>query len=631
MGIVKEGAGTYVISGNDNRITGFVMVVGGRLLVSNDAAAASSGKLPGAIGIGANTTGVVVYTGGCLGGSGSISGTTDVFGHIQPGDDNGRTLAIADYVGGNAIDLKLHPTSRVIFSICDQGSTALDISGDLLYSDRDENYDPSVVMPVLEIQLAGGATLRKGDTFTLISAAAKPQTGGEWNFRIQYPKAYTWEVNESAGAAGYTLTATVVDESYSGQGDVVIEDQPVLSGDNNDFIVDWTADYNDATPLREYASRAGVSIGVAVNQYVYSLDNANDPKPATVSAQFNLVEAENEMKIDATQPSRGDFTLDRAWNLINFANSHDIDVRGHVLVWHQQVSSWISSDGKKNDKSWTSAQLTEIMRDHINGVAGGLKGRVREWDVVNECLDDDQSVVWSNPSAYKLRGSVWYNVIGEEYIEQAFRMAHEVDPDALLFINEYGAEFMGQPKSEAYYNLIKRLVEKGVPIHGVGFQCHFNSGSIDAHKLRENIRRYSELGLICAVTELDIVQTAPSAPDAALRQAEDYCAVVSAALSEDNCRTILIWGLSDPDSWRENNPLLYDGAMAPKEAYYAVHAALRTAAERSGVIDILGESQPETPVEYYNLQGIKVRGDNLRKGIYIMRKGNQSRKVIVGN
>lgn len=627
VGIVKEGEGTYSITGNNNRITGFVMVVGGKLLVSNDAAAASSGKLPGAIGIGANTTGVIVYTGGCLGGSGSISGTTDVFGHIEPGDAKGRTLSIADYVGNAEIDLKLHPTSRAIFSIGDEGATSLDITGNLIFSNRDENYDPSAVMPVLEIRLAEGVSLDKGDTFTLISAAGKPQTDGGWNFRIQYPKVYTWEVRESAGDSGYTLTATVTDERYSGQGDVILEDQPVLSGDNGDFIVDWTEDYSDATPMRDYAARAGVSIGVAVNQYCYSLDNATDPKPSAVGSQFNLVVAENEMKIDATEPSRGNFTLGSAWNLINFANSHDIDVRGHVLVWHQQVPAWISSDGKKNDKNWTSVQLTEIMRDHINGVAGTLRGKVREWDVVNECLDDDQSVVWSDPSAYKFRSSVWYNVIGEDFIEQAFRMAHEADPDALLFINEYGAEFMGQPKAEAYYNLIKRLVEKGVPIHGVGFQCHFNTGQVDAHKLRDNIRRYSDLGLVCAITELDIVQTDPSAPDAAVRQAEDYCAVVTAALSEENCRTVLIWGLSDPDSWRENNPLLYDGNMNPKEAYYAVHAALRDIAERSGVDDIESET-PAGPVEYYNLQGIRVGGD-LRPGLYIKRQGNQSSKIIV--
>lgn len=627
VGIVKEGDGTYSITGNDNRITGFVMVVGGKLMVSNNAEEALANKLPGAIGIGANTTGVIVYTGGCLGGSGNISGTVDMFGHIAPGDAKGRILHIADYANNAPIDLKIHPTARAIFNIGTEGAAALDITGNLILSNRDEHYDESNAMPVLEIALEEGAALNKGDKFTLISAAAKTETEGKWGFRIQYPKDYTWEVKELT-EDGYKLIATVTDLNYSGQGDVEVNDAPVVNGEgNSDYIVDWTADYSDAKSLREYAAKASVSIGVAVNQYKYGL-GATDPKAAAIAAQFNLVEAENEMKIDATEPSRGNFTLGNAWNLINYADAHDMEVRGHTLVWHQQVPSWISSDGKKNDKNWTSAQLTEIMCDHINGVAGALKGKIREWDVVNEVLDDDQSIVWSNPTAYKLRSSVWNNVIGEDFIEQAFRMAHEADPDALLFINEYGSEFMGQPKSEAYFNLVKSLVEKGVPIHGVGFQCHFNSGQIEARRLRDNIRRYKDLGLICAITELDIVQSDPNAPNAAAQQAEDYCAVVMAALSEENCNTVLVWGLCDPDSWRNPNPLLFDGDINAKEAYYAVHGALRTLAERSGVTDIEVDDNISAPIEYYNLQGIRV-SENMRPGIYIMRQGNQAKKIIV--
>lgn len=628
VGIVKEGDGTYSITGNDNRITGFVSVVGGKLLVSNDAETAREQKLPGAIGIGANTTGVIVYTGGCLGGSGSISGTADIYGHLEPGDTKGSTLTFADYVGGNSIDLKLRPTTRIIFNFGEDGSaTRLSVSGNITYTNRDENYDESDATPVIEIRLAEGTDLKKGDAFTLISAAAK--TDG-WNFRIQYPKAYTWEVKETDGDDGYKLTATVTDVNYSGQGDKDIDDDPLTGDEGNEaYIVDWTADYDDATPLRHYADKAGKSIGVAVNQYKYTITNPSDPRTMTVAEQFNLVEAENEMKIDATEPSQGNFSLGAAWNLINFAGKHDIDVRGHTLVWHQQVASWISSDGKKNDRNWTKQQLTEIMQRHIDGVAGALKGTVREWDVVNECLDDDQSVVWNDPDGYKLRGSVWYNVIGEEYLEKAFRMAHEADPDALLFINDYDVEFMGQPKAEAYYNLVKRLVEKGTPIHGVGFQCHFNTGQVSARKLQENIRRYQDLGLVCAITELDIVQSDPSAADAAVRQAEDYCAVVMAALQEENCKTVLIWGLCDPESWRGNNPLVYDGNIRPKEAYYAVHAALRTLADSSALTDIEMHKDTDAPAVYYNLQGMRVGGDNLSHGIYIKYHGGTAEKILV--
>lgn len=631
VGIVKEGDGTYSITGNSNHITGFVTVVGGTLLVSNDASAAREGKLPGAIGIGANTTGVMVYTGGVLGGSGSISGTADIFGYLQPGDAHGKTLTLADYANGNPIDMKLHPTSRLIFNIAGSADcTSLEASGDLNYLNRDEIYDVSEVMPILEIRVADGAQLAEGDTFTLIRAAGKKsETDSSWQFRVQYPKVCTWEVKETESDGGYTVTATVTSTEYSGQGDTEFADEPVLDGIGNDaFIVDWTADYDDPTPLRDYADKAGISIGVAVNQWKCSLSSATDAKTAAIGEQFNLVVAENEMKIDATEPSQGNFSLGSAWNLINFAENKGIDVRGHVLVWHSQVAQWISSDGKKNDKKWSKEQLTEIMQNHINGVAGALKGHVREWDVVNECLDDDQSVVWSNPDAYKLRTSVWNTVLGEDFLEQAFRMAHEADPDAILFINDYGVEFMGQPKAEAYFNLVKKLVEKGVPIHGVGFQCHLNSGQVDARKLKENIRRYTDLGLICAITELDIEQSNPGSADAARRQAEDYCAVLLAALTEPNCSTALIWGLCDPDSWRNNNPLIYDGSVKPKEAYYAVHAALRTLANRTEVETPDVEPAAAGPVEYFNLQGVKVSEDNLGKGVYIRRQGGKAVRVI---
>lgn len=627
VGIVKEGDGTYAITGNDNRITGFVTVTGGKLLVSNDAESARENKLPGAVGIGANTTGVIVYTGACLGGSGSISGTADIYGYLEPGDSKGNVLTFADYQNGNPIDLKLRPTSRVIFNIGGGAATRLDVTGQISYTNRDENYDESAATPVIELRLVDGAELRKGDSFTLISAAGK--TDGDWEFRVQYPKAYTWDVKEAAGEEGYTVTATVTDENYSGQGDKNIDDDPLHGDEGNDaFIVDWTADYDDATPLRDYAAMAGKSIGVAVNQYKYSITNGAEPKTMAVAGQFNLVEPENEMKIDFTEPSQGNFSLGSAWNLINFADKHAMEVRGHTLVWHQQVASWISSDGKKNDRNWTARQLTDIMQSHIDGVAGALRGKIREWDVVNECLDDDQSEVWSDPQAYKLRSSVWYNVIGEEFIEKAFRMAHEADPEALLFINEYGAEFIGQPKAEAYYNLVKKLVEKGVPIHGVGFQCHFDTGQVDARKLQENIRRYKELGLICAITELDIEQT-PGSPDAARLQAEDYCAVVTAALSEDNCSTVLIWGLCDPDSWRSNNPLIYDGNLKPKEAYYAVHAALRTLAGQAAITDTGADILPAPPAEFFNLQGMRVSADNLRPGLYIKSQGPATEKILV--
>lgn len=614
VGIVKEGKGTYTITGNDNRITGIATVVGGKLLISNDVSAAKADKLPGAIGIGENAVGLMVYAGGSAGGSGNISGMADIYGHLEPGDSKGYTLTVADYVNGNSCDVKLHPTSRLIFNIDGADKAArLDVSGAMTLNPRDEAYELSGAMPVVEIKLGENTDLKAGDTFTLISAAAKDESeAAGWNFRIQYPKSYTWEVRENVTAEGYTVTAIVTSAEYSGQGERIEEDVKVMDGDSNtDYIVDWTTDYDDPTPLRDYAKAAGKSIGVAVPVWRYSLTNMNDAKTSTVATQFNLVEAENEMKIDATEPSQNNFSLWDAKKLTAFADTHGMEVRGHTLVWHSQVPGWISQDGKKNNHNWTKDQLTEIMRNHINGVAGGLKGSIREWDVVNECLDDDQSIVWSNPNGYNLRSTVWKNVIGEEFLVKAFQMAHEADPDAKLFINDYGVEFIGDPKAEAYFNLVKKLVEQGAPIHGVGFQCHLTTGQLNAKRLKDNLKRYADLGLEVAVTELDIAQYDPKDSNAARIQAEDYCAAVMAALSLENCRTVLIWGLCDPDSWRENNPLMYDGSVKPKEAYFAVHAALRALANRNEVEEISSglTANEVTAVEYYNLQGVRVGAD----------------------
>lgn len=620
VGLVKEGKGTYSLTGNDNRITGIATVVDGKLLISNETEAARAGRLPGAIGIGENTVGVMVYTGGIVGGSGNISGMADIYGYMEPGDSKGHTLTVADFANGNQCDVKLHPTTRLIFNIdgTDKGAK-LDVSGVMTLNPRDEAYDLSGAMPILEIKLGENADLKSGDTFTLINAASKDDSEAEgWCFRIQYPKAYTWKVKEEATSEGYTVTATVTSTEYSGQGDKIEEDVKVMDGDSNaDYIVDWTSDYEDPTPLRDYAKSAGKSIGVAVPVYKFDLNNMGNSKTYTTATQFNLVVAENEMKIDATEPSQNSFSLGSARKLTAFAEENGMDVRGHTLVWHSQVPGWISQDGKKNNHGWSKEQLTEIMRNHINGVAGGLRGTIREWDVANEVLDDDQSVVWSNPGAYKLRSSVWYDVIGEEFLEEAFRMAHEADPEAKLFINDYGVEFMGDPKAEAYYNLVKGLVENGAPIHGVGFQCHLTTGQLNAKRLKDNLKRYADLGLEVAVTELDIAQYDPNDSNAARIQAEDYCAAVMAALSLEHCKTVLIWGLCDPDSWRQNNPLIYDGSVKPKEAYYAVHAALRALANRNEVDELPVIGKHAVAVEYYNLQGVRVGAD--AEGVLIKR------------
>ena len=165
-----------------------------------------------------------------------------------------------------------------------------------------------------------------------------------------------------------------------------------------------------------------------------------------------------------------------------------------------------------------------------------FKGKILEWDVVNECLDDNQTTIRNNPNAYDLRKeSVWMKVIGEDFIDSAFVYAHRADPNARLILNDYDVEFKGNAKSEALFNLAKRLKNSGIPIDGVGLQCHFDVGQVDAKQLSENIRRYQDIGLSCSITELDIAISSAKTDEAFAQQAKDYKNICKAMLMNDNC------------------------------------------------------------------------------------------------
>jgi GH35 family endo-1,4-beta-xylanase len=285
-------------------------------------------------------------------------------------------------------------------------------------------------------------------------------------------------------------------------------------------------------------------------------------------------------------------------------------VRGHCLVWHSQQPSWVSSDGKKNDKNWTRQQALDIMKNHITKVMQHYKGKVREWDVVNECLDDNQTCVYTNPDSYDLRKqSVWQQAIGDDYIDSAFVYAHRADPDAVLYLNDYGVELQGKAKSAAFFNLATRLKNDGIPIDGVGLQCHFSIGDVDSVKLDNTITRFAAVGLKCIITELDM--GIPSTSEANLQeQARNYRVVTDIMLNHDNCPSMVIWGIKDNDSWREaSSPLLYTSGLDKKPAWYAVRSALRHRALNSGDgIHTVHQTEPSDG-RAYNLAGQRVGSD----------------------
>jgi GH35 family endo-1,4-beta-xylanase len=312
------------------------------------------------------------------------------------------------------------------------------------------------------------------------------------------------------------------------------------------------------------------------------------------------------MKVDATEPGQNYFNYGGSDAIMWEAERNHQEVRGHTLAWHSQVPSWVSSDGRKNNNGFTREQLLGILKNHIYNVVGKYKGKIREWDVVNEVLDDDQSVVRTNPGTYKLRPSIWATYIGEEFIDSAFVWAHEADPSAKLYINDYGVEFMGSTKAEAYFNLVKRLKASNLPIDGCGLQCHLTTGQLDTLKLENNIQRYAPLGLNCIITELDIALANPSAPDALENQAKEYAAITRVFLRNENCPTLMVWGISDNNSWRHNQPLMFDSNCNAKPAYYYVHSQLRKAASKKETSVNLKKAERTYSDEWYNLQGQRI-------------------------
>ncbi len=385
--------------------------------------------------------------------------------------------------------------------------------------------------------------------------------------------------------------------------------------------------------LRYHADKCGIGLGCAVSPWYVNVDNDNDKKTNVIRKNFNIVVAENEMKAEYMQPSKGKFDFYQGDRLVKMAERNGMDVRGHTLVWHSQTLKWVSSDGYKNDgnngNGYSRDELLQIMKDHITTVMTHYKGRVKEWDVVNECLDDDQSIVRQNPKAYNLRKSVWYKVIGEDFLDSAFVYAHRADPEAILYINDYGADFKGDAKTQAYHNLVKRLLADNIPVQGVGFQCHLGIG-LDASRFENNIKSYADLGVKCSITELDIAVNDKNNMTDFITQGDNYKALLDVVLRNEHCTNLMIWGLTDDSSWRKDGlPLIFNSDLSPKYAFFALRSALEKWAKdnEAGIDEVMAETVDSLSplVDVYDITGRLVfrqldrsRINTLNPGIYII-------------
>ncbi|MBQ3926613.1 MAG: endo-1,4-beta-xylanase, partial [Bacteroidaceae bacterium] len=483
VGIIKEGKGTYRITGNENYLTGALRVMEGRVLVMNDRAEAEKKKLRGALGAKTNDAEAIAYVfeKGVLGGTGSIGGSVDNYGTIEPGDDGIGTLALKNYATAKNTNLFVRPASVLRFEVASTTShDQLSVNGSVKYFNMMEDFTTSDKMPVMEIVLDENADVKVGDEFVLLTAKSKTSAAGDWHFDLKQPAHYTWEIEEKEEGGTYTVTLKLVSLKDADHPDD--PDNPDHPDDERmgAFYDDGIDDKTDKTTLREYAEKNGKYIGTAISTWKNDITNDNLAETKEVKQQFNMLVAENEMKWDALEPSRGNFSYGGADNLVNFAKKNNMKMRGHCLAWHSQLPEWVSSDGKKNDKNWSRTEALKLLETHITNVVKHFKGNVVEWDVVNECLSDDQTTVRTNPDAYDLRESVWTKAIGEDFIDSAFVYAHRADPNAILYLNDYSVELQGKAKSTAFYNLAMRLKASGIPIDGVGLQCHFSIGDVDS-------------------------------------------------------------------------------------------------------------------------------------------------------
>jgi endo-1,4-beta-xylanase len=320
------------------------------------------------------------------------------------------------------------------------------------------------------------------------------------------------------------------------------------------------------TPLRTLAEQRGRYIGAATGSSFQRTDATGETLRSVLAHDFNMVWSGNFLKFDWLRPSQSSYNFEWADSMVAFAEAHTMVVRGHVFVWHSQVPSWLTSG------NWTSAQADSILRDHITIVMNRYRGRIRIWDVVNEALDDN--------AATRTSESFWYRQLGPGYVERAFRLAHEADSTAFLYYNDYNIEGMNA-KSDATYNLISGLVVRGVPIHGIGMQGHFQVGRLpSAQDLATNFARFAALGLKIQITELDIRMTLPVTAEKLAQQATDYRTIVNACLQISACDAIELAGVYDGNSWvpstfpGEGAALLRDEAFYAKPAYTAVYNLL---------------------------------------------------------
>jgi endo-1,4-beta-xylanase len=343
----------------------------------------------------------------------------------------------------------------------------------------------------------------------------------------------------------------------------------------------------DQPSLKDAYQRAFL-VGAAVNADQFTDRDARGA--GLVKLQFNSITPENVLKWEHVHPQPGVYNFDLPDRYVAFGEKNHMRIIGHTLVWHNQTPRWVFEDDKGNPVDRDT--LLNRMREHIHTVVGRYKGRVSGWDVVNEALDEDGT----------LRQSPWLKIIGEDYVAKAFEFAHEADPQAELYYNDYSIE--NDAKRDGAIRLIRKLQTQGVPVAAVGIQGHDKMDWPSAELEDTAISAFAELGIKVNITELDIdvlpratsqqgaevtlhaesqlkLNPYPNGLPDAMQQAlaKRYASLFGVFLRHRDVITrVTFWGVTDGDSWlnnwpvpgRTSYPLLFDRMAKPKPAFDAV-------------------------------------------------------------
>jgi len=342
----------------------------------------------------------------------------------------------------------------------------------------------------------------------------------------------------------------------------------------------------DPTSLRALGQQIGMHIGSAIIP-----QDLNTPAWAAIAAaQFNVYTPGNEMKWQVVEPQQGVFDWSGADNLMAFAKMNDARVRGHTLVWHNQLPDWLTT-GVGNG-TITTSQLWSLLEEHIFTEVGRFKGRIWQWDVANEFFAN----AWDpHPTADGLNGDdFWIKNLGPTVLPKAFQWAHEADRGALLFYNDFNiaGEDGTNAKSDAVFAWAQTMLNQGVPLMGIGNQGHLDTQfGFSGQRFQADLERYASLGLKVAITEADVrtfvdgpTTQVPTSNLALFAQPFEFGQMMKAAIAVPNVISFTVWGFTDADSWvpgfftGEGYATIYDVNQNPKPAYFELQQDLMQAA-----------------------------------------------------